>query len=59
MYTKKHIEKADFEMTVWRHFPVVDRSVRLSLFYNDQFSIRWVPLADKLLNSQQNKNKNL
>ena len=53
------ILKTQFEVARQRYFPVVARLIRHSLFYKGQFSIRWVPLADKLLKSNQTETKNL
>ena len=44
---------------MWRHYSVVARPIRHSLFYSGQSSIRWVPLETKLPKSNQIRIKNL
>ena len=58
IYTSTAFRSTYFEVAVWRHFAIVDQPIRHSLFYNGHFSLRWLPLAAKLLKSHQIQTKN-
>ena len=56
IYLPMPVVKTQLEVTVWPHFPFVVRPIRHSSFYNGQFSIKWVPLANNLLRSHHYPN---
>ena len=56
IYLPMPVVKSQLEVTVWPHFPFVVRPNRHASFYNGQFSIKWVPLANNLLRSHHYPN---